>query len=111
MNLPRINEGNILLLDRGYACFWLLFLLTAKKIDYCVRLKDDWWLKVKSLTNSNQNDIMVEFTLPMKDYKKLEEYPQIRDQIIKCRLVKVVLDNGETEILCTSLLDTTLSSC
>ena len=105
-HLPRINEGDILLLDRGYACFWLLFLLTAKKIDYCVRLKDDWWLKVKSFTNSNQNDIIVEFTLPKKDYKKLEKYPQIRELTIKCRLVKVVLDNGEIEILCTSLLDT-----
>ena len=105
-HLSKINEGDILLLDRGYPCFWLLFLLTAKKIDYCVRLKDDWWLKVKSFTNSNQNDIIVEFTLPKKDYKKLEEYPQIREQTIKCRLVKVLLDNGETEILCTSLLDT-----
>ena len=105
-HLPRINEGDILLLDRGYACFWLLFLLTAKKIDYCVRLKDDWWLKVKRFTNSNQNDIIIEFTLPKKDYKKLAEYPQIREQTIRCRLVKVLLDNGETEILCTSLLDT-----
>ena len=61
---------------------------------------------MKSFTNSNQNDIIVEFTLPKKDYKKLEEYPQIRAQTIGCRLVKVLLDNGETEILCTSLLDT-----
>jgi hypothetical protein len=104
-HLSKIQEGDILLLDRGYPCFWLLFLLTAKKIDYCVRLKDDWWLKVKQFGDSNQSDIIVEFNLPKKDYKKLEEYPQIRETAIRCRLIKVVLANGETEILCTSLLD------
>ena len=30
-HLSKINEEDILLLDRGYSCFWLLFLLTAKK--------------------------------------------------------------------------------
>ena len=30
-HLSKINEGDILLLDRGYPCFWLLFLLTEKK--------------------------------------------------------------------------------
>lgn len=104
-HLPKINEGDILLLDRGYPCFWLLFLLTAKKIDFCVRLKNNWWVKVNEFTKSLETEIIVEFKLPKKDYKKLEEFPQIRDTAIKCRLIKVLLESGETEILCTSLLD------
>ncbi len=104
-HLSKIKEEDILLLDRSYPCFWLLFLLTAKKIDYCVRLKDDWWLKVKDFTNSNQDEVIFEFKLPKTDYEKLEEYPQIREQTITCRLVNVFLDTGETKILCTSLLD------
>ena len=41
-----------------------------------------------------------------KDQDKLSEYPEIINQKIACRLVKVILDNGEIEILCTSLMDT-----
>lgn len=104
-HLSKINPGDIVLLDRGYPCFWLLFLLTAKKIDFCVRIKENWWLKVKEFTESIQTETIVEFKLPKKDYKKLEEFPWIRETAIKCRLLKVVLDSGETEILCTSLLD------
>jgi hypothetical protein len=43
-HLDKVQEGDLLLLDRGYPCFWLLFLLKAKKIEFCVRLKEDWWL-------------------------------------------------------------------
>ena len=45
-HLDKMMPGDLLLLDRGYPCFWLLFLLKAKGIEFCVRLQDDWWLKV-----------------------------------------------------------------
>lgn len=35
----------------------------------------------------------------------MEGYPGWAEKEIKCRLVKVELDSGETEILCTSLID------
>ena len=37
---------------------------------------------------------------------KLDEYPQMQNSAILCRLIKVELENGETEILCNSLTDT-----
>ena len=106
-HLPKINSGDLLLLDRGYPCFWLLFLLSAKRIDFCVRLKDNWWVKVNEFVKSTESEKIVCFKLPKKDYRKLEEHPAIRTQEIKCRLIKVFLPTGETEILCTSLLDST----
>lgn len=106
MHLEKVQAGDMLLLDRGYPCFWLLFLLTAKKIDFCVRLKDDWWLKVKDFTYSDEKERIVTFSLPKKDYKKLSDYPEIQDQVLSFRLIKIELENGEKEILCTSLLDT-----
>lgn len=102
-HLDSVREGDLLLLDRGYPCFWLLFLLTAKKIDFCVRLKENWWLKVNEFSQSSDTDRLVTFTLPKKDYQKLEAFPEIQNQAITCRLVKVKLPSGETEILCTSL--------
>lgn len=105
MHLEKVNEGEMLLLDRGYPCFWLLFLLKAKGIEFCVRLKDNWWLKVKEFVESKDQERLVEFELPQKDLKKLGEYRQYGRTPIKCRLIKVVLDSGETEVLCTSLVD------
>lgn len=104
-HLPHIEQGGLLVLDRFYPSKWLFFLLTAKKIEFCVRMKKDWWKVVEQFTNSDLTDAIVSFTLPKKDYDKLSEYPEIIDTEIQCRLVKVVLDTGEIEILCTSLLD------
>ena len=104
-HFDKLKSGDLLLLDRGYPCFWLLFLLKAKKIEFCVRLKDDWWLKVKDFTESNEKERIVTFTLPKKDRKKLADFPEMQDAVITCRLIKIDLPNGEKEILCTSLTD------
>lgn len=76
LHLEKVNKGDMLLLDRGYPCFWLLFLRIVK------------------------------FKLPRKDRQKLSEYPHMLDTEISCRLIKVVLKNGDVEVLCTSLIDT-----
>lgn len=104
-HLDKVNAGDMLLLDRGYPSFWLLFLLKAKGIEFCVRLKEDWWLKVKDFTESSEKERIVTFTLPKKDRAKLKDYPHMQDAEITCRLVKVELESGDKEILCTSLTD------
>ncbi|MDR0573125.1 MAG: transposase [Tannerella sp.] len=42
-HLEYVQAGDLLLPDRGYPSFWLFFLLKAKGIEFCVRLKEDWW--------------------------------------------------------------------
>jgi hypothetical protein len=59
---------------------------------------------VNDFTKSHEKERMVTFKLPKKDYEKLSDYPEIRETEIRCRLVKVVLEIGETEILCTSII-------
>ena len=105
-HLDKVETGDMLLLDRGYPCFWLLFLLKARGIEFCVRLKDDWWLAVKDFRESGEKQRIVSFSLPKKDRRKLDGCPQMIDTQIQCRLISVELVNGETEILCTSLIDT-----
>ncbi len=104
-HLDKVNAGDLLLLDRGYPSFWLLFLLKAKGIEFCVRLKENWWLKVKEFTESTDKERVVTFTLPKKDRAKLKDFPHMLDTEITCRLIKVGLENGEKEVLCTSLTD------
>jgi hypothetical protein len=106
-HLDQVKPGDLLLLDRGYPSFWLLFLMKAKGIKFCVRLKEDWWLKVKDFTESSEKERIVTFTLPKKDRAKLKDFPQMLDTEITCRLIKVELENGEKEVLCTSLTDDT----
>ena len=70
-----------------------------------MRMKEDWWMTVKDFKDSGEKDRSVTFKLPAKDRGLLQEYPHMVDKEIQCRLIRVELENGEIEILCTSLLD------
>lgn len=104
-HLAKTKPGDLLLLDRGYPCIWLFYLLMAKGVEFCARMKADWWLETNDFLKSTDNDRIVTFDLPKKDYNKLEGHEDFIGKTIKCRLIKVILETGEIEILCTSLLD------
>jgi hypothetical protein len=104
-HLKKVEPGDLLLLDRGYPSFWLFFLLTARKIDFCIRMKANWWLTVKEFSESDDTERLVNFSLPKKDREKLKDFPHMQDAEITCRLIKIDLGNGTNEILCTSLID------
>ena len=105
-HMQKLKEGDLLLLDRGYPSLALFFQLKAQSVDFCVRMKGTWWTEVRKFRASSENETIVSFILPKKDEHKMSAYPKFTDRTIKCRLIKVELDTGETEILCTSLTDT-----
>ena len=104
-HLEKVQPGDLLLLDRGYPSVALLFLMKARGIEFCVRMKADWWLSVKDFVESGEPERMVNFTLPKKDQELLRDYPHMYHQSIQCRLHLIELENGEQEVLCTSLTD------
>lgn len=104
-HLEKVNKGDLLLLDRGYPSIAVIFLLMAKGIQFCMRMKLDWWLDVQRFSESDKISELVEFRLPKKDQELLKDYPELFEQKISCRLVKVKLPDGGIEVLCTSLLD------
>jgi hypothetical protein len=104
-HLEYAMDDDLILLDRGYPSKSLFFLLLAKKLHFCVRMKDDWWLEVDKFKKSGMKEHIVSFKLPKKDRNLLKDYPEWQDKEIKCRLIKVELPSGESEILCTSLID------
>ncbi|GHT62462.1 hypothetical protein AGMMS50239_15850 [Bacteroidia bacterium] len=108
LHLSHVKQGDLLLLDRGYPSFWLLFLLQAKGIEYCVRLNEDGMQQVKDFIEGGEKERTVRFTLPGKSRGHLADYPeyQVKGKEISCRLITVDLGDGKKEILCTSLLDT-----
>ena len=104
-HLEKVKPNDLLLMDRGYPSKGLFFLLFAKEVEFCARMKDNWWLEVNEFSKSDEKERIVTFKLPKKDRHLLKEYPQWHDKEIRCRLIKVMLKNGESEILCTSLTD------
>ena len=54
---------------------------------------------------SGEKERIVSYNLPKKDRELLKDYPEMVDKEIRCRLVCIELENGEKEVLCTSLTD------
>lgn len=105
LHLPAMQPGkDLLLLDRGYPSLPFMFELQAQGIDYCIRMRDDWWLEVRSMLAAGQTDKPVTFKLPAKDKELLDQYNTSNDEI-KCRLIVVELPDGKSEVLCTSVVD------
>lgn len=105
-HIPKMKEGDLLLADRGYPSLAVFFLLKSKGVHFCIRMKEHWWLQVREFSKSDQKQKQIEITLPEAQRQQYREQYGELDQKMSCRLVKVQLENGETEILCTSLLDT-----
>jgi hypothetical protein len=99
-----LKEGDIVLMDRNYACFYLFSLLKSKALQHCSRLKTGSWNLAKELIKSDAMEMYGEI-LPSKASKKKCQQLGISTAPIKVRLVKVILETGEIEVLMTSLLD------
>lgn len=59
-HLQHVRPRGLLLLDMGYPRLGLFFLLKAKKIDFCARMKGDWWLAVKEFRDSGKKESVVD---------------------------------------------------
>lgn len=103
-HLPKTNKGDIILLDRGYPSRYLFSALRSMGIHFIVRMRP-YWLPYKEFTRSSKRDIIVTMEVPDGDYERYRQQFPAMKKTIKCRLVKILADNGEEQILCTSLLD------
>lgn len=104
-HLSKVNKGDILLLDRGYPSRYLFSVLQTKGIHFVVRMSLNW-VPVKKFLQSRKQEMVVSLEVPDGDYDRYrQEFPSMK-KTVKCRMVKVLAENGEQQVLCTSLLDT-----
>jgi hypothetical protein len=61
----------------GYPSFRLLFTLKAGGMEFCVRLKEDWWLKVKDFVRCKEKGRIVRFTLPGERAQQTDRFSGI----------------------------------
>lgn len=102
-------SGDVLLLDRGYPSLALMYRLRQRKLHFCIRMRAGWWTAVRQFLLEEAQSKEVVFRLP-KGQQHLPAQLNTQEDTVRCRLVKVRLDSGETEVLCTSLLDEALYS-
>lgn len=103
-HLGRVRQGDLVILDRGYKCLWLMLGIVQKGADYLIRLPVNAFKEVELFEKSNEMEAIVTLYPTPKVIQHcldlgMEAMP------LKVRLVKVILDTGEKELLATSLID------
>ncbi len=103
-----INANDLVLSDRGYPAFWYFQLIVNKGADYCARLPiERWKVILKDFLASNLKETIIDLKpnyLAIKECEKLG----LPTTPLKVRLLRIELDDGEIEVLATSLIDCNL---
>lgn len=103
-HFAHLCPGDLVLLDRGYPAFWLFALILKKDAHFCARMKVGSWNVVKDFvaTGLDEQTVVLQpsyIALRECNKRKLSTKP------MTIRLIRIELDNGEIEVLVTSLLD------
>lgn len=101
--LDALRENDLLVLDRGFPCRWLVAALTARRIDFCIRCDiSTGFTAVRDYRRSGLREQVVTLPAPYKQDAADYECPATPTTV---RLVRVVTPNGQIHVVMTSLLD------
>ncbi len=98
-------EKDLLIYDRYYDGMWFMFYHILKKKDFVIRMARNSITEVQNFFSSKDESKIIEITKLHTDSQKQLNNLNLEFKPFKIRLVKVILDNGEVEVLATSLLD------
>ena len=98
------QTDDLLLYDRGYPAFWLLAMHRDLSRHYCMRVPVAFNQAVKAFIKSGQHSGLIMLTPSSDMIHQCQEY-NLSIEPVTARLVRVILKNGDIEVLITSLLD------
>lgn len=102
-HLDRLSQDDLLLLDRGYPCRWLVAVLNHRTIKFCMRVDNsDGFACVREFMRSSEIERIVMLRAPDKQDALDYECPR-KPQCV--RLIRNVSPNGEQRVLMTNLFD------
>lgn len=103
--LDKIKQNDLLILDRGYGAVWLFYYIFMKGGDFVVRLQRNFIKEADDFRESEEYSRVIE--LDHCHYKSQNLLTELgfKFKPFKIRLVRIILNNGEVEILATSLLE------
>jgi Transposase DDE domain len=104
-HLPVLLPCDLVLMDRGFSAPWIMFALSARNVNFCIRARAGWWNAAKDFLNSGAESQIIQLRLPQKHAYKLSQFPGWENKELICRLVRVELEDGQVQVICTSLLD------
>lgn len=101
-----VNLGpeDLLLLDRGYECFWLFKLILASGANVCARVSCNKLKVVKAFLQSGEKERTIKLSCTPNSARKCFEF-ELDKKPLRLRLVRIDLPTGETEVLITSLTE------
>jgi hypothetical protein len=102
-HLDYCNSNDLILYDRGYTGYDFVFEHIQKDINCLIRCKHDFSKAIINFVASEKQEDIIEIEPGKNTLFENKAYDK-RSRII-VRLVKVVLEDGEIEILLTTLLD------
>jgi hypothetical protein len=105
-HLDRLSPDDLLLLDRGYPCRWLVAVLNHRAIKFCMRVDSaSGFACVRTFMRSDAFEQVV--TLPAPNKRDALDYACPRKPQ-RVRLVRNVSPSGEQRVLMTNLFDNQL---
>lgn len=104
-HLLHVKENDIVIYDRGYPSFHLIYEHIKQGSDFLIRAKISFSNITSEFIKSGESTEIVTI-YPGKNIKFIgKEYD--KNESVKVRLIRIDLPSGEVELLITSLLDTT----
>lgn len=107
--VSHLYEDSLTLFDRGYPSFALMYLMLNQETPrhFIMRCKATFNSEVRQFVSSGKSSQIIELGATREAIAALHEYGyKITYQTkIKVRMVKVMLSNGEVEVLLTNLYD------
>jgi hypothetical protein len=104
-SIEKCDMKDLLIYDRGYGAIWFMLYHQIKKRDFIIRMRRNSIKEIAEFFNSEEKSKIIEITELHENTEKQIKRMGIEFTAFKIRLVKVILDNGEVEVLATSLLD------
>ena len=102
-HLPLSKPGDLIIYDRGYPSFNLIYEHFERGVDFLIRVKSDFSNVIRDFYQSGLNSAVVRMH-PGKNTVSDKSYD--KNTFKEVRLIRVELSSGEVEILISSLFDT-----
>lgn len=104
-HLDRLSSTDLLLMDRGYPCAWLVSVLNQRKILFCMRVEKSGsgeFACVRDFRLGSEAEQIVTLRAPSK--RDCDDYGCPKEEQT-VRLVRHVTPDGQTRVLMTNCLD------
>ncbi|MGJ9418721.1 transposase [Massilia sp. CMS3.1] len=105
-HLDRLSGGDLLLMDRGYPSRWLVAVLNARGVGFCMRVEkagNAGFACGRDFLRSHDDELVV--TLAAPDRRAAADY-ECPARTQTARLVRHGASTGKVRVLKTNLLDT-----